>query len=84
MRWHINYDGQINVVENYDMTQINDFEFKYDTAIPDRFIEDWLIENFEEGVDFNFGETSFGTHACTVYVTFLNLESALAFKLKWM
>lgn len=68
----------------YDLTQINSLEFKYDTAIPEKRIDDWINETFEEGVDFIFGETTFGTHACTVYVKFLNEESAVAFKLRWL
>lgn len=70
--------------EDYFMVQISNVEFKYDTAIPDKIIDDWLIENFEEGIDFTFGETTWGTHACTVYVTFYNIESAMAFKLRWI
>ncbi len=66
----------------YDLTQINSLEFKYDIAIPEQCIDDWRIENFEEGVDFIFGDTLYGTHACTVYVEFLNEESAVAFKLR--
>ncbi|KKN05908.1 hypothetical protein LCGC14_1082370 [marine sediment metagenome] len=67
----------------YDLTQINPLEFKFDTAIPEKRIDNWIHENFKEGVDFIFGETTFGTHACTVYVKFLNEESAVAFKLMW-
>ena len=68
----------------YDLTQINYLEFKYDTAIPEKRIDNWIDETFEEGVDFIYGDTEFGTHACTVYVTFLNKEAAVAFKLRWM
>ncbi|KKM75125.1 hypothetical protein LCGC14_1393260 [marine sediment metagenome] len=67
----------------YDLTQINSLEFKFDIAILERRIEDWLSENLEEGTDFIFGHTTYGTHACTVYVKFLNEESAVAFKLRW-
>ena len=68
----------------YDLTQINSLEFKYDTAIPEKHIDDWINETFEEGVDFIWGKTSFGTHACTVHVKFLNEKSAVAFKLRWL
>lgn len=68
----------------YCVTQINDVEFKYDTAIPDIFIEAWLSEHFEKGKDFRYGETIFGTHACTIYVKFINPEAAMAFKLRWI
>ena len=68
----------------YDLTQINSLEFKYDTAIPEKRIDDWLRETLEENVDFIFDETVFGTHACTIYVRFLNKEAAVAFKLRWM
>ena len=68
----------------YDLTQINSLEFKYDIAIPEKRIEDWLLETLEEGVDFIFGETVYGTHACTVHVKFLNEKSAVAFKLRWI
>lgn len=68
----------------YDLEQINSLEFKYDSAIPDKRIDDWLRETLEENVDFIFNETIFGTHACTIYVSFLNKEAAVAFKLRWM
>lgn len=67
----------------YNLTQINSLEFKYDTAIPEKRIDNWIYENFKEEVDFVFSDTVFGTHACTVYVKFLNEESAVAFKLRW-
>ena len=67
----------------YDLEQINSLEFKYDTAIQDKRIDDWLRETLEENVDFVFDETIFGTHACTIYVSFLNEKSAVAFKLRW-
>lgn len=68
----------------YNLTQINSLEFKYATAISDKRIDDWLRETLEENVDFVFNDTSFGTHACTIYVTFLNEKSAVAFKLRWI
>ncbi len=67
----------------YTLTQINSLEFKYDVSFFDQYIDDWLVENLEEGEDFNFGETIFGTHACTVNIKFLNESSAAAFKLRW-
>lgn len=68
----------------YNLIQIDSLEFKYDTAIPEKRIDNWIYETFEEGVDFVFSNTVFGTHACTVYVKFLNEESAVAFKLRWL
>ena len=67
----------------YTLTQINSLEFKFDIAYSDQYIEDWLVENLEEGKDFIFCDTILGTHACTVYINFLNESSAAAFKLRW-
>lgn len=70
--------------EFYELHQLTDFGFRYDMAMDGRdIIDDWLNENFEEGVEFYFGETSFGTHAFTVHVIFRDIESAVAFKLRW-
>ena len=67
----------------YDLVQLGSNKFEYSTALPDRYIEDWLYEHFEEGDDFIFYDTSYGTHACTVKVKFLTDEAAVAFKLRW-
>lgn len=67
----------------YILRQIDNHIFEYDVAIPDRFIEYWLHQNLEEGVDFNIREASSSLHVCTVEIKFLNNESATAFKLRW-
>lgn len=70
--------------EFYELHQLSDLEFKYDASFSFREIDDWLDLNFKEGKDFNYGETTHGTHAYTVHIKFLNLESAMAFKLQWI
>lgn len=75
----------------YELVQLSSNEFEYNTALPDRYIEDWLYDHFDEGEDFIFYSTSvgthimcaIGTHACTIKVKFLNNEAAMAFKLRW-
>ena len=69
---------------DYDIIQINNVEFKYITALPDKFIDDWLFDHFEEGIDFIYGEVILGTHACTTHIKFFIPETAMAFKLKWI
>ena len=67
----------------YELRQINPLEFEYDIAISEERVDNWLVENFKRGVDFDFGSGSYGTHACTVHVRFFNQEAAVAFKLRW-
>ena len=69
----------------YGFTQISDSEFKYDLIISSDVIDiigDWIEENFESE-DYMFYDTTFGTHAYTVYVRFHKIENAMAFKLRW-
>lgn len=68
----------------YDLRQINPLEFKYDIAFSEERIDNWLEENFERYVDYDFGSGDYGTHACTVHVKFMNEKAAVAFKLRWV
>lgn len=70
----------------YDLYQVDDLTFRYDMSYAgaaSNMIDDWLCENFEEGIDFQFGESLYGTHAYTSYIIFYHVESAVAFKLRW-
>lgn len=67
----------------YKFHQLSDLEFKYDLALSDTdIIGDWVEETFE-AEDYMFYDTTFGTHAYTVYIRFSEIESAVAFKLRW-
>ena len=33
---------------DYDIIQINNVEFKYITALPDKFIDDWLFDHLKK------------------------------------
>lgn len=69
---------------SYGFTQISDLEFKYDLAVSDiDIIGDWAEETFCDD-DYHFYDTRFGTRAYTVYIRFNNIESAAAFKLRWL
>lgn len=68
----------------YELYQIDNLTFRYDMSFSGiDILDEWLNENFEEGEDYHFGETSFGTHAYTVYIIFHSIENAVAFKLRW-
>ena len=42
----------------------------------------WLTSNFEEGVDYSYGDFSYSLHVQCFYIKFHNIEAATAFKLR--
>ncbi len=46
--------------------------------------EFWLEENFDEGVDYSYGEFANSLHVIEYHLHFHNEEAAVAFKLRWI
>jgi len=71
------------VEEFYKIRRTSDLYFEYDTVISEKFIDNWLFENLKVKEDFILDGYTSGACMCSTGVLFFNLESAMAFKLRW-